>query len=205
MADDSRTGSVLLVLLRDPSTPRAWEDFVDRYGPKIHGWCRRSGLQEADAENVTQEVLFKMVQALPKFTYDPEKGFRRWLKTVTLHALDDYRDSQRRAVAGAGGSAVLERLHQEEAREELITSLAEAFDLELRDEAESRVQLRVSARDWKIFQDLATDGRPVRDVAQEHGLSAAAVRMVKCRVLNELREQVARLERAQAGPPKGQP
>jgi RNA polymerase sigma-70 factor (ECF subfamily) len=206
MANDSRTGSVLFDLLRDPGRPHAWEAFVDRYGPRIHGWCRRSGLQEADAENVTQEVLVKLLHKLPGFTYDPDKGtFRGWLKTVTLHALDDYRDSQRRAGVGAGDSAVLRRLDDEEARADLLRSLAEAFDLELWEEAQSRVRLRVSARDWKIFQEVAVDGRPVQGVAREHGLSATAARMAKFRVEKKLREEVARLERAQANPPKGPP
>ena len=36
-----RTGSVLLLLLSDPANPQFWDAFVDRYGPKIYGWCRR--------------------------------------------------------------------------------------------------------------------------------------------------------------------
>jgi hypothetical protein len=48
----SRTGSVLLLLLSNPADPQRWEAFVERYGPKIYGWCRQRGLQEADAQDV---------------------------------------------------------------------------------------------------------------------------------------------------------
>src|SRR5262249_4610741 len=71
---DSRTGSVVLLLLRDPSDRQSWGEFVDRYGPKIYGWCRRHGLQDADAEDVTQDVLTQMVRKLRTFGYDPNKG-----------------------------------------------------------------------------------------------------------------------------------
>ena len=49
----------------------AWSEFVDRYGRKIYGWCLRWGLQDADAQDVTQIVLLKLVQRMKDFTYDP--------------------------------------------------------------------------------------------------------------------------------------
>src|SRR5262245_51471951 len=78
------TGSTLLVLLRDPGDPLAWNAFVRRYGPVIHAWCRGRRLQEADAENVTQDVLTRLVKKLGAFRYDPDRGaFRAWLRTLT--------------------------------------------------------------------------------------------------------------------------
>src|SRR5947209_2478785 len=53
----SQTRASLLSRLRkDPGDSSAWDEFVDRYGPRIRSWCRRWGLQEADAEDVTQIV-----------------------------------------------------------------------------------------------------------------------------------------------------
>jgi RNA polymerase sigma-70 factor (ECF subfamily) len=49
-------------------------------GPRIHGWCRHSGLQEADAQDVTQTVLLKMLGAMQGFRYDPAQKFRGWLR-----------------------------------------------------------------------------------------------------------------------------
>jgi RNA polymerase sigma-70 factor (ECF subfamily) len=191
----SQTGSVLLVLLRDPKDPQAWNAFVERYGPKIYGWCRKWRLQEADARDVTQNVLTKLVQKLGTFTYDPHQGtFRGWLKTLTHHAWRDYLDGREAGGVGYGDSKGLEQLQSLEARDDLMTALAEAFDLELLAEAQARVQLRVSPRDWKIFQDLAVDGRPGPAVAQELGMTVTAVLMAKSRVQKKLREEVRRLE-----------
>src|SRR6516225_2567533 len=61
--------SILMALRNDPRDQSAWSAFVDRYGPQIHAWCLRWKLQEADAQDVTQMVLVKLVRQLPNFTY----------------------------------------------------------------------------------------------------------------------------------------
>jgi RNA polymerase sigma-70 factor (ECF subfamily) len=191
---ESQTGSTLLVLLRAPDDPSAWDAFVQRYGPRIYGWCRQRGLQEADAENVTQEVLLQLVQKLRTFRYDPGKGtFRGWLRALTRHAWADYLAGQGRAGAGSGDPAVLGRLEAVEAREDLLKNLAQAFDLELLEEAQARVRLRVSPRDWQIFQRLAVEGRPGAEVAGELRMTVSAALMAKCRVQKKFREEIRRL------------
>jgi RNA polymerase sigma-70 factor (ECF subfamily) len=199
------TGSTLFVLLSDPADPRAWNAFVSRYGPLIYGWCRRWRLQEADAENVTQDVLTLLVRKLRTFVYDPDKGtFRGWLKTLTQHALSDYLAGRRATVMGSGDTAVLEQLEAVAAREDLLTSLAQAFDLELLEEARARVQLRVTPRDWGIFQDLAVDQLPGPEVALKLGMTVTAVLMAKSRVQKKLREEIRRLEGDEL-PPRERP
>ena len=198
-----RTGSVLLLLLDNPTDADCWNAFVDRYAPKIYGWCRQWRLQEADAQDVTQEVLARLVRKLRTFTYDPHKGtFRGWLKTLTHHAWCDYLEERRRAGGGKGGPEELARLETLEARQDLLGALAEVFDLELLAEAQARVQLQVSPRDWKIFQELAVAGRPGPAVAQELGMSVAAVLMARSRVQKRMREEVRRLEEASPRAPE---
>ena len=82
-----RTRASLLLRLRQaPPDQEAWAEFVDRYGPQILAWCRRWGLQETDAQDVTQTVLLQLASKLRTFTYDPAQRFRGWLKTLTHHA-----------------------------------------------------------------------------------------------------------------------
>ena len=66
MTDTSlRTRTSLLLRLRQaPPDQDAWAEFVDRYGRQIHAWCRRWGLQEADAQDVTQTVLLRLASKL---------------------------------------------------------------------------------------------------------------------------------------------
>jgi RNA polymerase sigma-70 factor (ECF subfamily) len=197
MASDgaSRTGSVLLLLLSSPADPQGWSNFVERYGPKIYGWCRQRGLQEADCQDVTQEVLIQLVHKLRTFAYDPDKGsFRGWLKTVTRHAWCDYIDKRQRAGGVGTNEAILRRMESLEAREDLLQTLAETFDLEVFAEAQARVQLQVSPRDWKIFEALALEGCPGPVVAKEWGMTVTAVLTAKSRVQKKLRQQVQHLE-----------
>ncbi len=203
MGSDSgtRTGSVLLLLLGNPGDRERWNAFVDRHGPKIFSWCRQRGLQEADAEDVTQEVLTQLVQKLRNFTYDPHKGtFRGWLKTLTHHAWCDYVEKHRRAGIGEADQAAVARLENVEAREDLLAALAEVFDLELLAEAQARVQLQVSPRDWNIFRVLAIEGRPGPEVARELGMTVTAVLMARSRVQQKLRQEIRRLEGASPNP-----
>lgn len=197
MAGDraSRTGSVLLLLLSNPADLQSWSNFVERYGPKIYGWCRQRGLQEADCQDVTQDVLTQLVQKLRTFAYDPGKGsFRSWLKTVTRHAWCDYLQSRQRAGGVGADEGILERMEALEAREDLLKSLADTFDLEVWAEAQARVQLQVTLRDWKIFEALALEGRPGPVVAKELGMTVTAVLTAKSRVQKKLRQQIRLLE-----------
>jgi RNA polymerase sigma-70 factor (ECF subfamily) len=59
-----------------PADQSAWGEFVDRYGRKIYGWCRHWGLQEPDAEDVTQDVLLKLAEKMRTFAYDASDSFR---------------------------------------------------------------------------------------------------------------------------------
>src|SRR5436305_6706393 len=90
--DQAETRLSLLVRLTraGPADERAWREFVDYYAPVIYRWCTRRGLQETDAQDVTQQVLVKLAAKLPAFTYDPDRSFRGWLRTLTQHALADF-------------------------------------------------------------------------------------------------------------------
>src|SRR5262245_53683044 len=85
-----------------------WDEFVERYGRHIYRWCRQWKLQDADAEDVTQEILVKLTQKLRAFAYDPSRSFRGWLKTVAHHAWRDFADSRSHAQRAAGASRVQE-------------------------------------------------------------------------------------------------
>src|SRR5262249_54796700 len=77
--------SILMALRNDPGDQSAWSAFVDRYGPQIHAWCLRRKLQDADARDITQMVMLRLVRNLPNFAYDPSRSFRGWLRTLTAH------------------------------------------------------------------------------------------------------------------------
>ena len=163
MADHSGNQTRLSLLSRlrtNPDNPSAWDEFVRRYGPQIRAWCRAWGLQEADAEDITQMVLVRLAVKLRGFVYDPGGSFRAWLKTLARHAWNDFVADRERAVAGEGGSGMFQVLHSVEARDDLEKRLEEAFDLELLELATERVRAGRPAYLGGVPADRR--GRPLR-------------------------------------------
>jgi RNA polymerase sigma-70 factor (ECF subfamily) len=194
---DSGTRITLLGRLRrDPTNQAAWAEFVDHYGARIYAWCRKWGLQEADAQDVTQNVLLKLARKMGEFTYDPSRSFRAWLKTLTHHAWSDFLESRARPGLGSGDSQALDTLNSLAAREDLVRQLEEEFDRELLEEAMLRVRLRVAPQTWQAFALTALEGLSGADAAARIPMQVAQVFVAKRRVQKMLREEVARLEQA---------
>jgi RNA polymerase sigma-70 factor (ECF subfamily) len=189
------TRETLLARLRhDPTDQAAWGEFVEHYGRHVYRWCRQWQLQDADAEDVTQEILLKLAQKLRAFAYDPTRSFRGWLKTVAHHAWRDFVDSRRRPEAATGGRQVEERMHSLEAREDLAHKLEEAFDHELLEAAKVQVRLRVAPHTWEAFRLVALEGLPVAEVATKVHMQVAMVYVAKSKVQKMLQEEIQKLE-----------
>jgi len=186
--------TLLSRLRQDPTDQAAWEVFVERYGPHIYRWCRQWKLQDADAEDVTQEILMKLAQKLRAFVYDPSRSFRGWLKTLAHHAWRDFVDSPRRARAAAGGNQDGELMGTLEAREDLIQRLQEAFDYELLEAAKVRVRLRVAPHTWEAFRLVALERLPVAEVAAMVHMQVAMVYVAKSKVQKMLQEEIQKLD-----------
>ena len=83
MGDTPKTRLSLLVRIRDSQDDLAWSEFVDVYAPLIHGFACKQGLQDADAADLTQDVLRAVARAIKRLDYDAERGtFRGWLFTA---------------------------------------------------------------------------------------------------------------------------
>ena len=107
MADIPSTRASLLVRLRDPRDGPAWGEFVDLYAPLVYGYLRKQGLQDADAADLSQEVLGAVAGAVGRLEYDPRRGaFRNWLFTIVRRKLSNWRAAQAHRTARAGPSNV---------------------------------------------------------------------------------------------------
>lgn len=195
---DSRLPTTRVTLLtrlrQDRSEQSDWDEFVERYGRHIYRWCRQWKLQDADAEDVTQNILVKLTQNLRAFAYDPSRSFRGWLKTVAHNAWRDFEDSRRRAQPATGDSQIQDLMLSVEAREDLAQKLEEAFDLELLEAAKVRVRLRVAPHTWEAFRLMALEGLPVAEVAARVHLQVAMVYVAKSKVQKMLQEEIGKLE-----------
>jgi RNA polymerase sigma-70 factor (ECF subfamily) len=166
----------------------AWEEFARQYRPKIYKWCRNWGVQEADADDVAQLVLAKLLKVLGGFVYDPAKSFRGWLKTVSRRVWSDLRDRQDRIV---GADSLLQTV---EAHADLQAQLEADYDYELLELAMEKVKSRVEPSTWEAFQLTAIEGVPAAEAAKRLVMAVGNVYVAKHRVQKLLHQAVAELE-----------
>jgi RNA polymerase sigma-70 factor (ECF subfamily) len=192
----ARTSASLLARVGGSGDADAWRDFVRRYGPQVLGWCRHWRLQEADAEDVAQDVLLRVAKQMQTFRYDAGRSFRAWLKTVTRAAWSDWLDARRRSVgAGTGDTAARSALETVAAQEDLMQRIDAEFDRELFEVASQRVRLRIESQTWEAFRLTAIDGLSGAEAAERLGMKVATVFVVKGRVQQMLRDEVLTLDR----------
>lgn len=192
----TRTSASLLGRLRRDVVDAAdWAEFVRRYAPLILRWCRRWGLQEADAQDIAQDVLVRLASRMRSFEYDPSRSFRAYVKILAHYTWCDLIESrQRPGAGGTGDTAVLDRLNAIEAREDLQARLADAFDKELLEEASEKVRRRVEPRTWEAFHLTAVEGLSGAEASARTGMEVAAVFKAKSKVRKMLREEVRNLQ-----------
>jgi RNA polymerase sigma factor (sigma-70 family) len=182
------TRSSLLVRLRRPGDEAAWREFDAAYGDLVLRFCRRRGLQVADAEDVRQIVLSKLVHALPRFEYDRAKGrFRDWLGRIVSNAIASHAAS-RRSDATLSDDDLSRAATSDDAlsaawEDEWIQS---HFRRALR-----AVRATVEPRTLDVFEAILA-GEPYSAVAARFGTTEAAARKIKERLRDRLREEVVR-------------
>jgi RNA polymerase sigma-70 factor (ECF subfamily) len=179
------TPASLIERLRDSSQTKSWSQFVELYSPLLFHWARKTGLQEADAADLVQEVFAVLVRKLPEFEYDPGKSFRSWLRTITLNK---WRERLRKqAVVPAGNDAGLDEVPAPPAAEPFWdTEYRQLLCRRLLDIMRDEFQPAT----WKACWATVVEGRSAADVGKELNLSPGAVRAAKFRVLCRLRAEL---------------
>ena len=191
MPEAPLTQPSLLVRLRDARDERAWSQFVDLYAPLVYGYTRRYGLQDADAADLTQVVLRTVASAIRRLDYDPRRGsFRGWLFTIVRSKLSTFLSRRHDFCKGSGDSSMQQLLEAQPAPAE--DSAVWDADYEQRLFAWAAEQVRAQVRDatWLAFWQTAVEGKPGKEVAAALGLSVAAVRLAKSRVVARLKALV---------------
>ena len=192
MTDSPTTHPSLLVRLRDSRDAAAWAQFVELYAPPVYGFARRHGLQDADAADLTQDVLRSVSRAFGRGGFDPRLGsFRGWLFTVVRNRLRDVLDGRRRHPQGSGDTSAHERLAAVEDPGGDPASLWEQeCERQLFDWAAEHVRGRFAPTTWQAFWRTAVEGESGKSAAAALGMSVAAVYLAKGRVMAAIKEQV---------------
>jgi RNA polymerase sigma factor (sigma-70 family) len=189
--------SLIFRLALVPEDTESWRRFVFRYGPILLRWCRQYGLQEADAKDVSQEVLLRIARQIRRRSPEFPLGFRGWLRAIVHGAWCDWVEhsrTHRREVSGLTNSC--ERLQQVEAREDLLKRIDSRYDRELYDIAARRIRRSIEPQTWLAFQLQAVELLTPSEVGERLGIKPASAIAARYRVTKLMRDEIAGLEKA---------
>lgn len=192
MTADEPTSLTLLQRVRERDA-EAWRRLLHLYVPLVDYWCGQWGVTGADADDVHQEVFQAVAAGLEDFHRDrPGDTFRGWLRGITRHKVLDHLRRRERQPEAQGGTAAQRLMHQvphdasppEDSAHELNALYRRALEL---------VQSEFEDKTWQAFWRVTVDGQSPADVAADLGVSPAAIRKAKSRVLHRLKEEMGDL------------
>ena len=186
--DDTRQS---LLLRAQTGEEDAWKDLTDLYRPLIIGWLNRQGVPVADLEDLSQEILLSVVKHLPSFEHCGHRGaFRSWLRTIVCSRTTDYwraAVASTQASGGSGATAALQQIADPDS--DLNRQWDEEHDRYVLGCLLNLVEEEFEPSTLRAFRRLALDGASGAEVAEELGMSVAAVYMAKSRVLQRIRQE----------------
>ena len=163
-----------------------WARFFELYYPAMVAFARGLGGYD-NAEDVTSEVLVKLVDVLRHGRYErqPGKSFRAYLKTLIRNQLNDlYRKEKAR---GLGRKVELtDQIKEEVSGEDQDFALKLDMDwaIACQNAAIEHVLTKtaLSEQSKSVYREYVIKGRPVGEVAKEFGISKNMVSQTKTRI-----------------------
>ncbi len=188
----------LLSRLRDWADQQSWQEFFDAYWKLIYWAATRSGLNDAAAQDVVQEVIMAVARRMPDFRYDPALGsFKNWLLQITRRRIIDqlrrhYRESKVLQPPADHFTATLEQV-PDSAADDLEHHWDEEWEQNLLDAALQRVKRQVDARQFQIFDCHVLKAWSVKDVVRTLKVTDNQVYLAKSRITALIRNECERL------------
>ncbi len=199
MVNFPETRISLILRLGQSTDVEAWQEFAEIYAPTLHRLAVRKGLQPADAEDVTQEILFGVARAIERFEPDQQRArFRTWLGRIARNLIADFCSGRaKRPLSQTISDSWLQAVENRQLI--LEPSGDDAIFLEEHRRAvfryaAQRVRRRVAADTWRAFEATCILQTPAVEVAQELGVGVGNVYVYRCRVLKMLRGEVQALQ-----------
>lgn len=195
LADIPETRDSLLLRVKDPRDREAWEEFSRIYRPVAYRLARARGMQDADAEELAQQVLVAVSKAIASWEREsPDVRFRHWLLRVAKNAVVNALTRRPKDRAQGGNLAI--ELHDLEAVGAVEPS--DEIDLEYRRQLFRRaaeiVRSRADEITWQAFWLTAVEGLPVAGVALQLERSEGMVYAARSRIIRRLRNAIQALE-----------
>jgi RNA polymerase sigma-70 factor (ECF subfamily) len=193
LGDRGETSTTLLIRVK-AKDQEAWRRLVHLYSPLVHHWCQRSGLQEADTADVTQDVFRTVAESIDGFHHDQSgDSFRGWLRTVTRSRILDFLRRKARWTEGIGGSdAQIRWLEFPDDPEDASSSDEDERAILVR-QVVDMVLGHCKEENRQAFLRVVVGGQHPVDVARDLGMTSNAVYLAKSHILRRIREEFAAL------------
>jgi RNA polymerase sigma-70 factor (ECF subfamily) len=153
------------------------EEVFQKYAPRIYTLARRMLGNDADAEDVTQDVLLQVVRKLD--TFRGESAFPTWLHRVTVNAALAHRrkraTGESRRVHDSLENFQSDGKHARVVRKWSVPPEQEVLDRETQELIEKAIaELPENYRDVYLLADV--EGLPNAEIGELLGLSTPAVK-----------------------------
>jgi RNA polymerase sigma-70 factor (ECF subfamily) len=189
------TSLSLLARARQPSDSESWNRLAALYTPLLRRWLRTHDVQDADADDLMQEVLAVVARELPEFDHQQRScSFRSWLRRILVNRLREHWRSRQYRPEAAGGTDFRQQLDELADERSGISQLwNREHDEFVMKKLMDLVEPQFEAKTWQAFRRQVIDGARADTVAAELSMTTAAVYMAKSRVLQGLRRESAGL------------
>jgi RNA polymerase sigma-70 factor (ECF subfamily) len=174
--------------------PEAWQRLVQMYRPLVLYWCTRGRVPPADTEDVAQAVFAEVAADLARFRRDrPGDTFRGWLRMVTRNQILLHFRRNRGRPRAEGGSDAWRDLQSVADPLAIPDEGEEAEFGQLYRRAVDQVRGEFQERIWQAFWLTIIEGRSPAALADDLGMTPAAIRQAKSRVLRRLKQEMGEL------------
>ena len=148
-----------------------WQEFFDTYWKLIYSAARKSGLTDAEAQEVVQETIITVAKRVEQLRYDPAIGsFKGWLLQITRWRIaDQFRkrqpgQQQRARSQPDRATATIERVADSNAMD-LDELWEREWQQNLLAAAITRVKKKVDPKQFQIFDCYVRKEWPAQKVA----------------------------------------
>jgi len=200
MDETPLTRNTLLTRLREADDQEAWREFVEIYEPLIYRSIRSKGLQHADAQELTQEALLAVAEAIGSGDYEHGKGtFRGWLFRIARNMTINFLTRARPAQRGVGGTDFVRLLREQpDSSGEELRQFDRDHEREVFHWAARRIRGEFQESTWRAFWKTGVEGVAIEEAARELGLSVGAIYAARSRVMARLRRVIERWQSGSA-------
>ncbi len=196
------TRTTLLERLKDWTDDSSWQEFFNIYSKLIRGVAIKSGLTEAEAEDVVQETMLAVAKYIPEFKYDRKVGsFKHWLLNMSRWRICDQFRRREHQATQLPNSVLAETKLQAILVDEKSVSFDDFWENEWQkcvlETAVKKVKTSLDAEKYQIFDFLINKQWPPERVAKSFGISLNQVYLAKHRITELIKKEVERLKATQ--------